>query len=59
MRLEVVVLPVADVDRAKAFCKGLGWREDAGVLTGDDFWVVLAQMTPPSSAGRTGQELPS
>jgi hypothetical protein len=57
MRLEVVVLPVADLDRAKAFCKGLGWREDAGVLTGDDFRVV--QMTPPSSAGRTGQELPS
>jgi catechol 2,3-dioxygenase-like lactoylglutathione lyase family enzyme len=29
MRLEVVVIPVADVDRAKDFYKALGWREDA------------------------------
>jgi catechol 2,3-dioxygenase-like lactoylglutathione lyase family enzyme len=29
MRLEVVVIPVADVDRAKVFYKSLGWREDA------------------------------
>jgi catechol 2,3-dioxygenase-like lactoylglutathione lyase family enzyme len=29
MKLEVVVLPVADVDRAKGFYKALGWREDA------------------------------
>ncbi len=29
MKLEVVVLPVSEVDRAKACYKGLGWREDA------------------------------
>ncbi|WP_062435321.1 VOC family protein [Herbidospora daliensis] len=47
MRLEVVVLPVADVDRAKKFYGGLGWREDADLATGDDFRVV--QFTPPGS----------
>jgi catechol 2,3-dioxygenase-like lactoylglutathione lyase family enzyme len=47
-RLEVVVIPVADVDRAKAFYKALGWREDADLVTGDDFRVV--QLTPPGSA---------
>ena len=48
MKLEVVVLPVADVDRAKNFYQALGWREDADVDTGDDFRVV--QLTPPGSA---------
>jgi catechol 2,3-dioxygenase-like lactoylglutathione lyase family enzyme len=33
-RLEVVVLPVSDVDRAKAFYQGLGWRQDADFATG-------------------------
>jgi catechol 2,3-dioxygenase-like lactoylglutathione lyase family enzyme len=46
-KLEVVVLPVSDVDRAKRFYAGLGWREDADVARGDDFRVV--QMTPPGS----------
>lgn len=49
MRLEVVVLPVADVDRAKAFYEGLGWRLDADFATGEDFRVV--QLTPPGSPG--------
>jgi len=48
MKLEVVVLPVSDVDRAKNFYKGLGWREDADVAAGADFRVV--QLTPPGSA---------
>jgi catechol 2,3-dioxygenase-like lactoylglutathione lyase family enzyme len=48
LRLEVVVLPVYDVDRAKAFYQGLGWREDADLATGPDFRVV--QLTPPGSA---------
>jgi catechol 2,3-dioxygenase-like lactoylglutathione lyase family enzyme len=48
MRLEVVVVPVADVDRAKNFYKALGWREDADFVTGADFRVV--QLTPPGSA---------
>lgn len=48
MKLEVVVLPVADVDRAKNFYKALGWREDADYAAGEDFRVV--QLTPPGSA---------
>jgi len=47
-KLEVVVVPVADVDRAKAFYQGLGWRLDADFATGPDFRVV--QVTPPGSA---------
>ncbi len=48
MKLEVVVLPVADVDRAKAFYQSLEWRLDADFETGPDFRVV--QLTPPGSA---------
>ena len=47
MKLEVVVVPVSDVDRAKAFYTALGWREDADFATGPDFRVV--QLTPPGS----------
>jgi len=47
MKLEVVVIPVSDVDRAKEFYAGLGWRLDADVVTGGDFRVV--QLTPPGS----------
>ena len=47
MKLEVVVIPVRDVDRAKAFYTGLGWRLDADVATDASFRVV--QLTPPGS----------
>ena len=47
MRVEVVVLPVSDVDRAKAFYGSLGWRLDADVTRGDDFRLI--QFTPPGS----------
>jgi catechol 2,3-dioxygenase-like lactoylglutathione lyase family enzyme len=47
MGLEVVTLPVSDVDRAKSFYVGLGWRLDADMMVGDDFRVV--QLTPPYS----------
>jgi catechol 2,3-dioxygenase-like lactoylglutathione lyase family enzyme len=47
MRLEVVVIPVADVDRSKDFYKALGWRLDADFSAGDGFRVV--QLTPPGS----------
>jgi catechol 2,3-dioxygenase-like lactoylglutathione lyase family enzyme len=47
MKLEVVVVPVSDVDRAKDFYEALGWREDADFVTGEDFRVV--QLTPPGS----------
>jgi catechol 2,3-dioxygenase-like lactoylglutathione lyase family enzyme len=48
MKLEVVVIPVSDVDRAKRFYTQLGWRLDADFAVGDDFRVV--QVTPPGSA---------
>jgi len=48
MRLEVVLLPVSDVDRARDFYKGLGWRLDADFPVGDGYRVV--QLTPPGSA---------
>ena len=46
LKLEVVIIPVADVDRAKRFYQGLGWRLDADFAAGD--WRAL-QLTPPGS----------
>ncbi len=48
LKLEVVIIPVSDVDRAKRFYEGLGWRLDADFAHGDDWRVV--QMTPPGSS---------
>ena len=48
MKLEVVVLPVTDVDRAKRFYSTLGWRLDLDFSKGRDYRVV--QFTPPGSA---------
>src|SRR5215210_4026513 len=47
MKLEVVVLGVSDVDRAKAFYENLGWRLDIDLARGDEFRGV--QMTPHNS----------
>jgi catechol 2,3-dioxygenase-like lactoylglutathione lyase family enzyme len=47
LKLEVVTIPVADVDRAKRFYESLGWRVDADFANGADWRVV--QMTPPGS----------
>jgi len=47
LKLEVVVLPVSDVDRAKRFYEGLGWRLDIDFAASEDWRVV--QMTPPGS----------
>ena len=47
MKLEVVTLPVSDVDRAKRFYQSLGWRLDADIAVGDAFRVV--QLTPTHS----------
>ncbi len=47
LRLEVVLLPVADVDRAKAFYERLGWRLDADFPIDEGYRVV--QLTPPGS----------
>ena len=48
MKLEVVVIPVSDVDRAKRFYSNLGWRLDADFVVGAAFRVV--QFTPPGSS---------
>ena len=47
MNLEVVTLPVSDVDRAKSFYEGLGWRMDIDLVISDDIRTV--QLTPPHS----------
>jgi catechol 2,3-dioxygenase-like lactoylglutathione lyase family enzyme len=46
-KLEIVVIPVSDVNRAKEFYGRLGWRLDADYDNGDDFRVI--QFTPPGS----------
>jgi catechol 2,3-dioxygenase-like lactoylglutathione lyase family enzyme len=48
MKFEIVVIPVSDVDRAKRFYDGLGWRLDADFAAGEDYRVI--QFTPPGSA---------
>src|ERR1700720_1318715 len=47
MKFEVIVIPVADTDRSKAFYAGLGWRLDADFSFDNGFRVV--QFTPPGS----------
>jgi catechol 2,3-dioxygenase-like lactoylglutathione lyase family enzyme len=48
MKLEVIVIPVSDVDRAKRFYDGLGWRLDADYASDDGYFRVI-QFTPPGS----------
>jgi len=48
LKLEIVVILVSDVDRAKAFYTRLGWRLDADFASGDEWRVI--QFTPPGSA---------
>jgi catechol 2,3-dioxygenase-like lactoylglutathione lyase family enzyme len=48
MKFEVAIVPVSDVDRAKAFYIKLGWRVDDDIVNGADFRAV--QLTPPNSA---------
>jgi catechol 2,3-dioxygenase-like lactoylglutathione lyase family enzyme len=47
MKLEIVIIPVSDLDRAKEFYANLGWRLDADFDNGKDFRVM--QFTPPGS----------
>src|SRR5215468_7246623 len=47
MKLEVELIPVSEVDRAKKFYTKLGWRLDADDVMGNDFRIV--QLTPPGS----------
>jgi catechol 2,3-dioxygenase-like lactoylglutathione lyase family enzyme len=46
-KLEIVIIPVSDFDRAKRFYSNLGWRLDAEFAKGDDYRVI--QFTPPGS----------
>jgi catechol 2,3-dioxygenase-like lactoylglutathione lyase family enzyme len=48
MKLEVIVIPVSDIDRTKRFYGGLGWRLDADFSAPDGFRVI--QFTPPGSS---------
>ena len=48
MKLEVVLVPVSDVDRAKAFYEGLGWRMDIDYV-GEEAGFRVVQFTPPGS----------
>ncbi|HLY87866.1 MAG TPA: VOC family protein [Acetobacteraceae bacterium] len=48
MKFEIVVIPVSDVDRAKLFYDGLGWRLDADYASDDGYYRVI-QFTPPGS----------
>jgi predicted enzyme related to lactoylglutathione lyase len=47
-KLEIVVIPVSDVDRAKSFYQALGWRLDADLAKEENYRIV--QLTPPGSA---------
>src|SRR5262245_40357627 len=47
LKLEAIVIPVSDVDRAKEFYRRLGWRLDADFTFDNGFRVV--QFTPPGS----------
>ena len=51
-KLEVVVIPVSDVDRAKSFYGGLGWRLDADYASADGYFRVI-QFTPPVPGARS------
>ena len=48
MKLEVVVIPASDVDRAKRFYQGLGWREDVDIAGPHGYRAV--HLTPPGSS---------
>ena len=48
MKLEIHIVPVIDVDRAKGFCQQLGWRLDDDVAPMDGLRII--QFTPPGSA---------
>ncbi|HEY4758797.1 MAG TPA: VOC family protein, partial [Chthoniobacterales bacterium] len=48
LKLEIVVIPVSDVDRAKQFYEKLGWRLDGDFSAGNDWRAI--QFTPPGSA---------
>jgi catechol 2,3-dioxygenase-like lactoylglutathione lyase family enzyme len=54
MKLEVVVIPVSDVDRAKQFYSRLGWRLDADRAAGDNFRLVQFSLPAPAVRSNLG-----
>ena len=50
-KLEIVVIPVSDVDRAKSFYQSLGWRLDADLTKEENYRIV--QLTPPAPPARS------
>ena len=56
MKLEVVVVPVSDVDRARDFYQALGWRRDADFATGPDWPDWYARYMADEVAGQTREE---
>jgi catechol 2,3-dioxygenase-like lactoylglutathione lyase family enzyme len=50
MKIEVVVIPVSDVDHAKRFYTDLGWRLDLDITADEEYRVI--QFTPPGSCQR-------
>jgi catechol 2,3-dioxygenase-like lactoylglutathione lyase family enzyme len=57
MKLEVVVVPVSDVDRAKEFYKELGWREDADPAPEHQSYGSFASFSDPDGNGWLIQEI--
>jgi len=58
MKFEVVILPVSDVDRAKAFYQRLGWRLDADFAHGDDWRGVNSRRRAPGARSSSARMLP-
>ena len=58
MKLEVVTLPVSDVDRAKRFYQSLGWRTDADIVAGDAFRVVQLRLPTRGARSHSGRASP-
>jgi len=56
MKLEVVVIPVSDVDRAKRFYGNLGWRLDADFVRGDEFRVVESRLQTRRARSTSARE---
>jgi catechol 2,3-dioxygenase-like lactoylglutathione lyase family enzyme len=58
MKFEIVVIPVSDVDRAKRFYGGLGWRLDADFAAGGNRQVTARMSAGSRKAGpRRGQPM--
>ena len=55
MKLEVIVIPVSDADRAKQFYARLGWRLDADIAGGNDFRVISSRRLTPRAQSNSAR----